>query len=328
MVRKRRNNQIQYDDEMFTVDDPNASSDLTFDEAVELFIKDGKLRNLSEYTLKYYRNELMTAKKLLTQQEVEAMPHRITPQIIEENLIYYMIEDMQLKPNTVNTRLRAIRAFFNFLYKKRHIPLNPMRDSQLLRTKKNNIATFSREQIGRLLSQPDLRTFTGVRDYTIILLFLETGIRAKELESLEINDIQWDENKIIIRNPKGHRVRMVPIQADMIKQLKKYMALRGTSLGTDALFLTIDDTPLTKRQVQHRISDYGKKAGITNVRCSPHTFRHTFSKMCVQGGANIFELQQILGHSSMEMVRNYVNLFSDEVRERHREFSPLRQLKR
>lgn len=68
-------------------------------------------------------------------------------------------------------------------------------------------------------------------------------------------------------------------------------------------------------------------AKIKNVRCSPHTFRHTFAKLSVQQGANIFELQTILGHTSMEVVKIYVNLFGNDVRESHKNFSPLKTLK-
>ncbi len=60
-------------------------------------------------------------------------------------------------------------------------------------------------------------------------------------------------------------------------------------------------------------------ANIKDVRCSPHTFRHTFAKLSVQNGAGIFELQQILGHTTMDMVRTYVNLFSNDVKEKHKE---------
>jgi integrase/recombinase XerD len=64
------------------------------------------------------------------------------------------------------------------------------------------------------------------------------------------------------------------------------------------------------------------------VRCSPHTFRHTFAKLSVKSGAGIFELHQILGHTTFDMVRTYVNLFAEDVRDKHRKFSPLNHLKR
>src|SRR5690606_24923411 len=111
----------------------------------------------------------------------------------------------------------------------------------------------------------------------------------------------------------------------MKRQLRKYLAVRG-ELDTPNLFVTIDNTPLTKRQLQERIAKYGRMAGIKNVRCSPHTFRHTFAKMAVQNGADVFALQAVLGHASLEMVRNYVNLFSSDVFESHKKFSPLEKL--
>lgn len=113
----------------------------------------------------------------------------------------------------------------------------------------------------------------------------------------------------------------------MKKQLKKYISIRGV-VESDTLFVTIDGTPLLRRSVQQRIDIYEVKAKIKDVRCSPHTFRHTFAKLSVQQGANIFELQTILGHTSMEIVKTYVNLFGNDVRERHKDFSPLKVLKK
>ncbi|TWI56083.1 integrase/recombinase XerD [Halalkalibacter nanhaiisediminis] len=119
----------------------------------------------------------------------------------------------------------------------------------------------------------------------------------------------------------------MPIQKEMKEQLKKYIAIRGY-VESEALFVTIDGARLTKRGIQQRIIKYGDMAKIKGVRCSCHTFRHTFAKLSVQQGANIFELQTILGHSSMEIVKTYVNLFGSDVRESHKRFSPLKVLER
>ncbi len=158
-----------------------------------------------------------------------------------------------------------------------------------------------------------------------MMLLLETGVRVNELVGIKTTDIIWEQKVIRIRNTKGGFERFVPIQDKMINQLKKYIAVRG-SVDTDYLFITRDDTPLSKKQVQDRIKEYGKKAGIKNVRCSPHTFRHTFAKLCVLNGANAFQLQAILGHTSLEMTKVYVNLFSNEVQQGHVKFSPINSL--
>nr|WP_230116389.1 tyrosine-type recombinase/integrase [Bacillus velezensis] len=144
-----------------------------------------------------------------------------------------------------------------------------------------------------------------------MLLLIETGVRVRELTDISVKDIRWEDSQILI-NGKGYKERLVPIQSTVKTRLRKYVQIRG-DVPNGALFVTIDNTPLTTRQVQNRLSKYGRMANIKNVRCSPHTFRHTFAKMSVQNGADVFALQAVLGHSSLDMVRNYVNLFSSDV---------------
>lgn len=302
----------------------------TFEAAIKLFLKDCEIRNLRPHTLKFYRSEINTFLSYLKEQEIDVValkPYQVTAEHIKENVILYLRKYKGAKVVTVNTRLRALRAFFNFLHTEKHIPKNPFENIKLLKDRKNIIATFTKEQLNRLFNQPDLTTFTGVRDYTIMLLLLETGIRANEAVGLTLADIRWEDSLICIRNAKSYRERLVPIQATMKQQLKKYIAIRGY-VETDALLVTIDNTPLSKRALQNRIEKYGKEAQLKGVRCSCHTFRHTFAKLSVQQGANIFELQTILGHTSMEIVKTYVNLFGTDVRDRHKEFSPLKVLEK
>lgn len=326
MVRRRN---ILDKSELALLHEESKSYVESFGEAIDLFVKDCELRNLRPHTIQYYMNELKAFLNSLSAQGIsiaELKPYNITEEHIKENVILYMKNYKGNKTVSINTRLRALRSFFNFLYNHKHIPRNPMTNIKLLKDRKTIIATFTKEQLKRLFQQPDLKTFTGVRDYTIMLLLLETGIRVNELVGLSLNDIRWEDNLIRIRNAKSYRERLVPIQSRMKEQIKKYIAIRGY-VESDALFVTIDGTRLTKRGIQQRILKYGDKANIKDVRCSPHTFRHTFAKLSVQQGANIFELQTILGHTSMEVVKVYVNLFGNDVRERHKKFSPLNFLK-
>ncbi|MGO4900295.1 tyrosine-type recombinase/integrase [Bacillus sp. GM2] len=295
-----------------------------FETAFNSFIRECKLKNLSKHTVKYYRDELLAFRTMLERQGISTKPGDITLKIIKENVIVYMMETLNRKETSINTRLRAIRAFFNFLEKDRQIYENPVRELSLLKQKKEVVETFSRDQLKDLLRQPDLGTFTGFRDYTIMLLLIETGVRVRELTDICVKDIRWEDSQIRI-DGKGYKERLVPIQATMKCQLRKYVQIRG-DVPNEALFVTIDNTPLTIRQVQNRLRKYGRKANIKNVRCSPHTFRHTFAKMSVQNGADVFALQAVLGHTSLDMVRNYVNLFSSDVMDAHKKFSHVEKL--
>lgn len=327
-MAKRRNNELNIE-ELKVVQKDNTTGILTLSEAVELFIEDCTVRSLREHTIKYYRNEFNACMALLVRQGIdlnELAVESITPALITENVIKAM-KTANIKPVSINTRLTALRALFNWLYKRHYIKVNPMQEVSMLKHRKEVIETLTVKQIDELLNACNMRTFTGVRDYTIILLFIETGVRVNELAGIAVTDIDFSNGTVRIRNAKTYRERLVPIQSRMKEQLRRYLAIRG-NVVTDSLFITLDGTPLSKRQIQSRIKHYGEKAGIKGVRVSPHTLRHTFAKLCVMNGANAFQLMSILGHTTLEMTKVYVNLFSDEVAEGHKKFSPLNNLKK
>lgn len=326
----RRKNELN-ERELKLLDRGNETKEFveSFKVAIELFIQDCELRNLRPHTIKYYHNEFNAFLSNLTEQGIDTQrlkPYDFTEEHAKENVILYMRNYKGNKIVSINTRLRALRALFNFLHKQRHIPNNPMENIKLLKDRKSIIATFTKDQLRKLFKQPDLKTFTGIRDYTIMMLMLETGIRVNELSGLSLNDVRWEDGLICIRNAKSYRERLVPIQSEMKQQLKKYIAVRGY-VDSEAIFVSVDGSRLSKRGIQERITKYGHMAKIKDVRCSCHTFRHTFAKLSVQQGANIFELQTILGHTSMEVVKVYVNLFGSDVRDSHRKFSPLKVLR-
>jgi integrase/recombinase XerD len=295
-----------------------------FDEAIDSFIAFCDVKNLREDTLQYYRNELTGFKKVLVELNADTTPAKITSSEIQQ-FIAFELKVANMKAISINTRLRAIRAFFNWLYREHHIPYNPVARLSLLKTKHRSIPTFSEAQLNKILQQPDMHTFIGVRDYTIMLMFIDTGIRANELTHVLISDIYFSESRIFVRAPKADRCRNIPISPTLKRQLHKYLVIRG-SLDTDALFPTIDGGPLSRHSIQLMVHKYCKAAKIRGVRCSPHTFRHTFAKLSVINGANVFELQQILGHATLEMTKVYVDLFSTDVIKGHRSFSPLEHL--
>ena len=324
MKKKRRSNRIVVDDSpQETAAEPLFEA-AEMDMAINAFLRDCKIRNLSEHTITYYRNELRAFRNILEKQSIDTAPARITEKIIRENVILYMMGEGR-KETAINARLRALRAFFNFLEREAILPHNPMEGVRLVRQKRAAIQTFSREQLRAILSAPDQRTFTGLRDYTAMLLMVETGLRVKELLNIRLDDIDFNDNTIRVRAPKSYQERIVPFQTVVKRALRKYIAVRG-NLDTDILFVNLNNEPLGVKGLQTAIAKYGRIAGIKGVRCSPHTFRHTFAKMAVQNGANIFELQKILGHASLEMVRVYVNLFSSDVVSAHKRFSPVEKL--
>jgi len=297
---------------------PEAES---FEVAEATFIRYCKIRNLSGTTLTYYHDMFRILVRLMTEQDVE-QPRLVTADHIHEAFITKREEGV--KDVTIDKYYRGWRAIFNFLATEGYIPENPFDDVVHAKSEDRIIETFSKPQVRALLNTQDLRTFTGLRNYTMMITMLELGVRISELVSIQITGIYWSERKIKVYG-KGRKERLLPFQSTLEKALKDYIKHRGI-LDHDFLFVNIDNTPIKVRTVQEIISDAGIAADIKGVRCSPHTWRHTFAKMYIMDGGDPLSLQVMLGHTTLEMCKKYVRMFSNDIAIKHARHSPLEKL--
>jgi len=229
-----------------------------------------------------------------------------------------------LSGHTINCYLRAIRAFWSWLVQEEIILSNPFAKVRVPKPPKKVIPTFSESQIQALLAVIDTHTTTGFRDWVMILMLLDTGLRASELVNLRLDDVNLDDGIVKVCG-KGDKERMVPIGARVQRAIWKYLQRcrpQPASPLCGNLFLTRNGEPMTVNRIETVIENYGRKAGIEGVRCSPHTFRHTFAISYLRNGGDVFSLQRILGHSSLDVVRIYVDLAEADVKACHRKFSP------
>ncbi len=233
-----------------------------------------------------------------------------------------------LSATSINSYLRAIRAAFNRWVAEGFIEQSPFEKIRIPKAPKRVIPTFSQEQIGALLSAIDITTPTGFRDYLLILLYLDTGCRLTEITNLRIGDVNTAERCFKVFG-KGSKERFVPIGVTTQKLLWKYIKLHRPEPAMprfEHVFLTNDGRPLTKNRVEAMMKKYGRKAGITGVRCSPHTLRHSACVFWIRNGGDIFSLQRITGHSSLEVLRGYVNLAQEDISAAHQRYSAVDNL--
>ncbi len=229
-----------------------------------------------------------------------------------------------LSGHAINTYLRSIRAFWSWLVREEVITSNPFSKVKVPRPPKKVIATFSEKQLNAIFKSINIATPAGFRDWTMILMLLDTGIRASELVGLTMDNINLEEGIVKVFG-KGSKERIVPFGAKVQRTLWKYLQRHRPQPANPlrpTLFLTAAGNPITTDRLRTIIEKYAWKARIEGVRCSPHTFRHTCAISYLRNGGDVFSLQRILGHSSLEIVRIYVNLAEADIKACHRRFSP------
>lgn len=230
-----------------------------------------------------------------------------------------------LSGHAVNTYLRSIRAFWSWLLREEVITSNPFTRVKVPKPPKKVIATFSNKQLNAIFKLINTATPAGFRDWTMILVLLDTGLRASELVGLTTDNVNLEDGMVKVYG-KGSKERVVPIGAKVQRTLWKYLQRYRPQPANPlcpTLFLTAAGNPITTDRLRTIIDKYARRAGIEGVRCSPHTFRHTCAISYLRNGGDVFSLQRILGHSSLEIVRIYVNYAEVDVKACHRRFSPV-----
>jgi len=295
---------------------------ITDDEAFKKFVRDCHLRNLRPSTIKYYNNELAAVKTGLVELGIDKEVVELEQEDIETLILH--LKD-KIKVVSINTRLRAIKAFFNYLDKNKLLySENPTKNIKQLRDRQKIVETLDDNEIVEVARHIKLqKTFVGYRDIAIFLLMIDTGIRLSECIGIKTDDVRG--NKIIIRNTKNLKERTVYPTSKTQDAIDKYMKLRG-QLHHKFLFVNNEDEPLQRRSVQTRFEKYKEQLKFKK-QLSPHVFRHTYAKRSIMSGMDAFSLAALLGHSDLTVTKRYVALWGEDLEEKAKKFSSINRLK-
>jgi integrase/recombinase XerD len=295
-----------------------------YQKALEIFIADRKRQGCTDRTIEWYEEVLGTYYyNFLVEKELPLEPSKWISSDVEDYMDY-LIKDRGCKPVTCKNRFTAIRAWCNFLYKKNYIENNPVSGLAPMKVKKEVVKTLPDEVLDKVFKKPNTSscTFADYRDWVIMWTLFDTGIRVNELVNICIQDLQLDDGFILITHGKGQKERPVGISRTLHKILSEYLNVRQPESKDTYLFCNSFGERISKETVRKRLHEYGKSMGIEGLTLSPHKFRYTFAKHYIKNGGDPFRLQKALGHTSMEMVRNYVEMFGTDVVEAHKQFSP------
>ena len=225
---------------------------------------------------------------------------------------------------TINSAISSIRPFFTYLVSEGRILINPMESIIKGKIDKKPIIPFTLEQLNKLLKQPDKSRYVGFRDFCIMLLLIDTGMRIQECLNIKINDVKFKDSRIVLDKTKNRTPRIVGINEITKAELKRFLGMCMKDCDRDEyLFQNQDGEQLKKRTIQENIKKYGQQAKIKDVRVSPHTFRHTFAINYIKNGGSTASLRAVLGHLTIETVEKYLYWSDSEIVEQNIKYSPV-----
>lgn len=325
-----------------------AQSDVTIptysiEDAISIFIGVKKAENLKQKTLEGYESNLRYFMEWMNDNYPDASINDVTINILREYIMWCANEkeyykghpfksdlDKQrrgLSPASINVRIRTLKTFFSTLKEEEIISRNPTDNLSLMKVDIDSVQPLTEDEIRRLLAAPDQSFYAQFRDYCILVLMLDTGMRLNEICSLEIKDVDLRARQIILpaKKNKNRKPRVLPISNETVRLLLQLITESRQYFDSDYVFNTYYGEPINEKTIQKAINKYAEKAGIEK-RVSPHVIRHNFAKMAALNGMDIFSLMRMMGHADISTTRRYVQINDDDIKIQHAQFSPLSRI--
>lgn len=275
-------------------------------------------RNASPQTRRSYLNDLEEFRSFLRQSKDDHSPFlkeevkkidRITIRM------YLGFLHKKNRKSSVARKISTLRSFFKYLLKEGIVSTNPAKSVSTPKVEKPLPSTLSVDEVFRLIESPkgikpkkesNFSKKGLLRDKAILELLYSSGLRVSELVGLNINQLDLDLGFVRVIG-KGRKERIVPVGEKAIEAIRTYLKERGNPEGEVPLFINKRGGRLSTRSVGRLVKRYSISSGIFR-KVSPHSLRHSFATHLLDGGADIREIQEMLGHSSLSTTQRYIHI--------------------
>ncbi|QGG46373.1 tyrosine-type recombinase/integrase [Heliorestis convoluta] len=291
--------------------------EISWEKAVSNFLTWKRAEGRAERTLKDYSYHLARFQKLYPDVQLTNDDN------LREKLWDYMADDV--KPAYYNNKLVYLRTFLNWLVEEGFLTDNPLKKLKK-RKADDRIVRLDADTLKQLLALPDQKTYSGLRDYALLLFQIDTGVRPKEALTLLVSDLNLKAYEIRIQaeHAKTRISRTLPISSITAKAIHKLIHVRPTDWDDSVtVFCTYEGNDMSVDSWYKRVSFYGSQLGQTIY---PYQLRHTFAIEFLRNGGNAFALQKAMGHSDMNMTKKYIALADSDLKEQHLLASPISNL--
>lgn len=297
---------------------------MTLTSAINEFIVDQRVRGNSEATITHYAYMLGKFDGYSGFINVSD----VTLQLCRE---YYLhLAERMDNSVSIQTYIRALRAFLRWCYDNDYLAVNICDKFRLPKATRKVIDVLADDEVLRLLDTVAGDGWIQVRNRLIVSLMLDCGLRLHEVVTLTCDSIHLADRYLIVQQGKGDKQRVVPFGEATARTLSTYLVLTGHLKRRPLLIkcsqVKIDYEPVTDNTVKQLFKKLSRRCSIE--RLHPHLLRHTFATRYLENGGNIYSLQAILGHTSLEMVKRYLHLATTRIKRDFPRYSPLDNIKK
>lgn len=289
---------------------------ILLDTCIENFIFDERIRGSSPYTVSYYERVLRYFRERSGIASLDELNITVCGN--------YVLSLMQsgLASTSVQTYVRGFRVFLRWLFANDYTETDLSQRLRLPKAQRKVIDVLTDAEALHLLSCFDVNDFHQLRNLCAVFLMMGSGLRMNEVITLKADKVHLDEGFAIV-DGKCNKQRIVPLSQAAVPYLKHYLSVRPLS---DFLICQKNGKPMTPATVKDIFRKLKQSTGIP--RLHPHLLRHTFATKYLENGGNIYSLQTILGHSSLEMVKRYLHFDNHAVCRNFDSFSPIDTIRR
>ena len=297
--------------------------EITIVEAFDEFIREKRVKNLSEVTIKNYTVVYNFFMDFFGFDETSKLSE------ITQSSLYEWIGSIKLdgvKITTINNYITNMKVFLRWCMDEDRGYMAPFKFPKL-RGQEESIKLFSDEDVEKLLERPhNPDNFVETRNWMIVNWVLATGNRGATVVEVKIGDIDFKAKEIKLRHTKNKKAQTIPLSPTLETILKRYIKEWRGDDKDKYLFPGVGDEKLLTPSLRRSFSLYCKDRGVSQTNL--HGLRHNFAKYWVMNNGNIFALQKVLGHSSLDMTRRYVTLFGEDIKSDYERFAALDTLKK
>ena len=294
----------------------------------ETHIRELRNRGKSQETIRFYRQSYKELENYLGADS----PKAADVETLDRNDFYGMMDGMRERgcvPGSIHAIMRGLRASFNWAYEEEYISTNPIERVKLPSVPRKLQEAVQPDMAERVIRLTEEDGAYKSRNRAILTLMYDTGLRLSEVAALEIPDIDLKGGYLKVWAGKGGHDRIVPFGNAVVRALSKYLRDRRPKYpGETRLWLARTGEPLTKWGISLLFDSYAERLGVARAQIAPHAWRRGFAVQYLRNGGELFALQQLLGHTNLEMTRKYVNYLPGDLRKTHTVLSPMDTLGR